>query len=141
MGDARGAALAKLGLDFLELSRATGAFGWNRDDQELTLVDPSQLAKPIPKDVWNRAFVITLGLHRDLPSHVPLPIPGADPEGFVWLTWKSPDERRGLALELRDGLFKWTHSAPHLEKKTIQSDSLNDVTEALRTVFEGYVIN
>lgn len=122
-------ALAK---DVESLALATGGVGWDRDTED-TVANPSDLGGlPIPRDQWGRALLIAGELTRANPSLDP-PVPGADPEGFVWLTWTQGD-KRGLALELRRGQFKWTQRDEN-GKKTITSDSLDDVAESMRTVF------
>jgi hypothetical protein len=114
--------------DMRTLASATASIGWDRDPSEL-IADPTDLgAKPIPKDAWQRAFVVALAMSKI--ANI-APVPGADPEGFVWLTWTRGS--RGLALELRPGKYKWTQR-DGAGKRTVESDSLDDVGQALRSV-------
>lgn len=124
--------LEQLHNDIRELASATGALGWDRDPEEL-LSNPSDLgAKPIPINEWMRALLVAAQLTESSPQ-VALPVPGADPEGFVWLTWMH-GHNRGIALELRKGKYRWTQRSGET-KRTIESDSLNDVAESMRAVF------
>src|ERR1019366_276596 len=119
--------------DIRELASVTGALGWDKDAEAL-VADPSDLgAKPIPMNEWLKAFFVAKSI-MDLKEALDAPVPGADPEGFGWLTWTQTG-CRGLALELRKGgVYKWTQRDGS-SKRTIQSDSLNDVAESARTVF------
>jgi hypothetical protein len=120
-----------LSADVQKLASATGAIGWDREPEEL-IADPTDLgAKPIPKSEWMQALVIATELAQMNPL-LDAPVPGADPDGFVWLTWAQGN--RGLALEVRKGAYKWTQR-DSAGKKTITSDSLQDVAESMRTVF------
>jgi hypothetical protein len=122
----------QLKADIGEMSLATASLGWDQSAEAL-VADPTNLgAKPIPKAEWMRAFVIAVGLSRVAPYLDP-PVPGADPEGFVWLTW-TQDDCRGLALELHRGFYKWTQRDGE-QKRTHQSESLDDVGEAIQSVF------
>ena len=124
--------LDQLHNDMRELASATGARGWDKDPDEI-LLNPSDLgAKPIPLNEWMRALLIAGQLSEASPQ-AGMPVPGADPEGFVWLTWTQGD-CRGIALELRKGKYRWTQRSGEA-KQTIESDSLNDVAESMRTVF------
>ncbi len=124
--------IAALVKDVDQLASVTGALGWDRSGEEL-IVNPSDLgAKPIPRDQWARAVVVAGMIAEKLPYLDP-PVPGADPEGFVWLTWTQGD-KRGLALEIRRNQYKWTQRSSE-SKRTIVSDSLDDVLASARTVF------
>jgi hypothetical protein len=118
--------------DIRELASVTGALGWDKGAEDL-VSDPTDLgAKPIPMNEWLKAFFVAKEICEQNPG-LDVPAPGADPEGFVWLTWTQGGSR-GLALELRKGKYKWTQRDGD-GKRTIESDSLNDVAESARTVF------
>ncbi len=89
-------------------------------------------AKVIPITEYVKALTVAIILAKENPR-LDMPIPGADPEGFLWLTYLDGPSR-GLALELRPGKYRWTQSNLG-DKRTFESDSLDDVAEAMRAVF------
>ncbi len=105
------------------LSTVTRQHAWADDDQN---------CKIIPTSDYIRALTVAIILARENPR-LDMPIPGADPEGFIWLTYIDGPSR-GMALELHPGLYKWTQSNLG-DKRTFQSTSLDDVAEAMRAVF------
>ena len=110
------------------LRQVTSQHAWCEDDQN---------CKVIPISHYIKALGVAIVLAKENPR-LPMPVPGADPKGFVWLTWTDGDSR-GLALELHDRKYRWTQSAMG-DKRTFESDSLNDVAEAIRAVFPQSMI-
>lgn len=105
------------------LRGVTSQYGWCEDDPKCKIIDT---------DRYVHALTVAIILAKCNPR-LDLPVPGADPEGFLWLTYTDgPD--RGLALELCPGKYRWTQSNMG-DKRTFESTSLNDVAEAMRTVF------
>lgn len=142
MPGTQGENLARLAHDFAELQKATKAHGWAKDDEDTVLTDPASISKPIPPETWMRTFLLVMGLTKSLPGNVPLPIPGANPGGWITLTWVSPDERRMVDLEmLPDGTYRWTHKAPGGEPRKLTSGIIDDVAESIRDVFRGHLIS
>jgi hypothetical protein len=122
-----------LAADMVNLSRATGSFGWDRGPDEL-FSDPKNLgAKPIPKNEWLRAMETAVSLCRANPK-AGKPTPGADPEGFIWLTWERGSNRFSLAV--KKGVYAWERrdsfgAASH------SSQRIEDVSEALRASMQA----
>lgn len=92
-------------------------------------------ARPIGQRQWNDAWKCAALIDRAV-SHLPKPIPGADPEGFVWLTYETGGRR--LALELHASLleapFRWTTIRDGMPM-TFSSHNAKDVIESIRAVF------
>lgn len=125
--------IQQFAMDIAKLTRVTSAVGWDKDDSQI-IFDPTDVGgRPIYRDKWVRALAVGIGLAKAFPW-LDAPVPGADPKGFCWLSWYQGDNR-GLALEVHDGLYRWTQRDPIGGKKTIESDSLDDVAEAMRSVF------
>lgn len=119
-----------LAADIANLASVTGGFGWDRGPDSL-FADPKDLgAKPIPKNDWLRAMDVAVMLGR-ANAYLPRPTPGADPEGFVWLTWSLAG--RKFALELRKDAFVWSREDELGNVRRHTSSRLEDVGEALRT--------
>lgn len=117
-----------LATDILALSRATGGFGWDRDPNEF-VADPTDLgAKPIAKNEWLKALEVGIALTKSSPG-LNRPVPGADPDGFVWLTWERGDNRFALALK-KAGMEFERRDAFGVCKASLPS--LRDAAEALR---------
>lgn len=146
--------MADLRTDAMHMARLTHYAGWvsnvEDDVEDASASDIASTAKdvdvggfklPSPDnikgkqiriDAWMKAVLIAHKLCEAHP-HIDRPALGADPEGFVCLTWI--DGPHGLALQLRgDRDFQWTQRDGN-GKKTIRSDSLHDVAEAMRAVF------
>jgi hypothetical protein len=94
--------------------------------------------KPLGLQQWKDAFALALHLDEAVPGIV-APVPGADPEGFIWLTWRTKDDR-ALALELRADLtksaYRWTMTVDG-EKRTYETTNANmrPLWECFRTTF------
>lgn len=122
------------------LAAATRVTGWatNVDQAEGTAIDPTITrpediaGKQINVDTWQRAFAVARSLAK-LQPRLERPTMGAHPDGFPTATWVDGD-RRVLDLQLRPEGFRWCQQDEH-GKRTIASDSLNDVAESMRTVF------
>ncbi len=114
---------ARLAQEMGSLCQVTSQHAWAEGDQN---------CKVVPVSEYVKALTIAIILSKENPR-LEMPIPGADPDGFVWLTYID-GETRGLALELRPGKYRWTQSNMG-DKRTFESNSLNDVAEAMRTVF------
>lgn len=114
----------------MPLARELGALA--TVTREHAWADGDQNCKVIGMSEYIKALTVAIILAKENP-HLDLPIPGADPEGFVWLTYMD-GATRGLALELRKDKYRWTQNSMG-DKRTFESESLNDVAEAVRTVF------
>lgn len=123
--------LRALAIEMGKLAEVTGCVGWDKDPDEI-ISNPTDLgAKPIPRNVWLRAFLVANPLAKLLPS-LDAPIPGADPDGFVWLTWERGSLR--FALEVRANKYVWTRTN-EMGPARFESARLEDVAEALRALF------
>ncbi len=111
-----------LARELAQLSNVTRNHLW-ADGQECTVIGLSE---------YVRALTVAIILAKENPR-LDMPIPGADPSGYLWLTYLDGDNR-GIALELLPGKYKWTQSNLG-DKRTFESESLNDVAEAFRAVF------
>lgn len=105
------------------LSTVTSQYAWADDDQK---------CKIIPVSEYVKALTVAIVIAKEQP-HLSPPVPGADPEGFLWLTYQQGDTR-GLALEIRKDCYRWTQSA-YGDKRRFESTRLEDVVEAMRSVF------
>lgn len=130
--------MADLLNDVRSLARATHFVGWASgvgDHAEAigSLADPGKISgKQIRMDQWMRGFMAAMALSKESP-YLDRPIPAAYPDGFVGFTWTQGD-RRGLRLEIRDDGYVWTQNDEN-GKRTVKTDSLQDVAEAMRAVF------
>jgi hypothetical protein len=126
--------MLSLGRDIDELASATGGYAWDRDDTETHHIDPKDLgAKPIPRAEWNRALVVAILVAQQFP-HLDRPTPGADPAGFVWLTWRRGSDRFALQCHATGPRYAW-EQATSSSRRTFTSQRLEDVFEGLRAVF------
>lgn len=106
------------------LSEVAGQYGWCDDDRQ---------AKAIGKREFIRALAVAILLAKEAPK-ANWPVPGIHPAGTVWLSYVDEASQKGISLELRPTGYRWTQN--HMgSKRTFESDSLNDVCEAMRTVF------
>lgn len=94
--------------------------------------DEDTTAKSIPLKEFVRALGVAILLSKEHPK-LDWPVPGIHPSGTIWLSYVQ-GESKGLSLELRDDGYRWTQNSMG-DKRTFHSDSLNDVCEAMRTVF------
>ena len=93
-------------------------------------------AKAIGVQQWIEIYTLAQILDRQV-AGLPKPIPGADPDGFMWLTWRT-DERE-FALEVRPGLlvrntYAWTATQMGIPRRH-QAAQLRSVVEGIRAVF------
>lgn len=105
------------------LAKVTSQHAWCEDDQS---------CKVVPISEYVKALSVAIILAKVNPR-LDMPVPGADPAGYVWLTYVE-SESQGLALELLPGKYRWTQTNMGM-KQTFESQSLDDVAEAMRTVF------
>ncbi len=105
------------------LATLTRQHAWCEDRQD---------SKVIPITSYVKALTVAIILAKENPR-LDMPIPGADPAGFLWLTYLD-GESRGMALELHEDKYRWTQSNLG-DKRTFESSSLDDVAEAMRAVF------
>ncbi len=115
--------ISPLARELASLSQVTMQHAWADDDQNCKTIGISEYVK---------ALTVAIILAKEHPR-LGLPIPGADPEGFLWLTYLD-GPTRGLALELRPAKYRWTQNALG-DKRTFESAHLTDVAEAMRAVF------
>lgn len=106
--------------------------GWEDDDCRKTV--PS--AKPIGMAQWGAAMLVA-GLVTESVQGAQFPVPGVDPEGFIWLTWRMSDSCE-MALELKSGLnirqtYSWTLMRDGMPRR-FDSCDLAEVIRALRSV-------
>ena len=118
--------------------------GWATDGERDPGADAigDELTRPedikgrqINPDQWTRTFMIGYQLMQLVPR-LDTPTVVFYPEGHTGLQW-SEGEGRALDLMIRDGdvfPYKWMQRTESGER-VIQSDSLNDVAESLRTTF------
>ena len=131
------------------LVHATSALGWDRgdqpDDEDFAKLDPNDMgAKPIKFDDWLKAFLITSAIAKALPQ-LDRPTPGADANGFIWMTYRQlPD--RIFALEIhKDGdsseaKYIWTQRIGTNDPHKFSSDSIDDIVHAMQSVFRRIAI-
>lgn len=123
--------MCSLAADIANLAKVTGGFGWDRGEDAL-FANPSDLgAKPIPKNEWLEAMRVAIDLTRAAP-HAGKPTPGADPEGFVWLTWEKSGTR--FALGITKGGYKWERR-DGLGIRSEVSPTIADAAAAMRAAF------
>jgi hypothetical protein len=87
---------------------------------------------------WIDVFSLALVLDRALPG-LPKPEAGADPGGFMWLTWRTKSAE--FALQIHPGLlvrfmYQWTVTRFGVPNDH-RSATLTGVAESLKTTF-GY---
>lgn len=92
-------------------------------------------AKPIGMRNWNEALVSAVFVDENVHG-LPVPTPGADPGGFVWLTWATESRRFALSLttSLVDKKYRWTRTVYGIES-SYEADSWRDVIESMRSTF------
>ena len=116
--------------EFVALAVGTNAGDWSADGENGTM-DPAKMARAIPPARWGKAFKLAEDVSDTLP-HLPPPVPGADPDGGVWLTWEKSKFR--LALKLLRGKFAWTMRTDGGESSH-ESESPYDLVQALDATF------
>jgi hypothetical protein len=116
--------LVSLGLQISRLYVLTSQPRWD-----------GERALPLGKAQWKGAFERAQEIDRIVPG-LPRPVVGADPAGFVWLTYRAGS--RELALELRQSLveepFVWTTRRDGMAVTHAASD-LRELAESLRATF------
>lgn len=108
------------------LAEIASQYGWCEEDRH---------SKPIGRSEFVRALGIAILLAKEHPR-LDWPVPGIHPGGYVCLAYIKEDQTAGLALDLiaGGGGYRWVQNYLG-DKRAFQSDSLNDVCEAMRTVF------
>lgn len=114
---------SKLALEMGALARVTWQNDWAEGEETSVAVATGQ---------WIKALTVAVCIMKAVPW-VDMPVPGADPRGWVWLTF-SNGAREGLALEIRPDSYRWVQNALG-DKKYYQSESLNAVVEGMRATF------
>lgn len=114
------------------LADVTSAPKWDRDFEK----EPK--AKAIGLQQWKEAFALALQIDELVPG-LPPPVPGADPLGFLWLTYRTKDERE-FALELHADLtksaYRWTAMVGGTRQRhETSSTNLRPMIESLRATF------
>ncbi len=108
--------------------------GWEDNDAKKTVPG----AAPIAMAQWGSAILVA-AIVTDAVHAAPWPIPGVDPKGFIWLTWRFQNGAE-LALELHANLlsqtYSWTNMRDGMPSKHVSSN-LHDVIDALRSVMVG----
>jgi hypothetical protein len=131
--------------DIKVLSSVTKAIGWDKTGEDIVANPQDTGAKPIAPGEWQEAMKVALKLGVAV-AGLPRPTPGADPEGFVWLTYEMGEHRR-VAVQLRADRLVWTMKdalgdRTH-EKRFVSSiietrnAAIRDLAEALRVVFRA----
>jgi hypothetical protein len=97
---------------------------------------------PSAKAIGQAQWVGAMGFAREIDALVPglpAPVPGADPDGFIWLTWHAHDGRE-FALELHASLveapYRWTVTRDGMKRKG-DTGPLPDREDAMRAVVEN----
>lgn len=120
--------------DVAPLASYASTPGWEDNDAKKTVAG----AKPIGIAQWGSA-ILTAAMVTDAVRGAAWPVPGVDPGGFIWLTWRF-DNGAELALELHANLlaqtYKWTSLRDGMPA-VHTSNSARDVIEALRSVMVG----
>jgi hypothetical protein len=108
--------------------------GW--EDADANKTTPG--AKPIGLAQWGAA-IAAAGLMVEAESRAGWPIPGIDPAGFIWLTWRIADNAE-LALELHADIlaqtYKWTAMRDGI-RVPYKSYDPREVIASLRSVLVG----
>lgn len=112
------------------MSKITRCSDWDSTG-DVGQSDVSKMAKPIPPVRWGKAFQLARDMDDTLPN-LPQPVFGADPLGFVWLTWERGERR--FALGLKSNAFAWEQHTPEV-RRLGESQTLGDVVDALRATF------
>lgn len=116
------------------LANYASTSGW--EDSSGKKTEPG--AKPIGMAQWGAA-IVTAGMIAEQVPQAGMPTPGADPLGFVWLTWEFKNGAR-LELELHADLlaqrYEWTNVRDGMPARH-SSNELREVVEALRSVMVG----
>jgi len=122
--------------DMTTLAMVTGSPGWEQGDNPLVLLRASKgTARAIGAQQWTEALMVAVILDREV-SALPVPVPEADPAGFIWLRWTAG--ARSLALRIRSSLTEATYAWDRTDfgtRSTWQANSLRDLAEALRGLF------
>jgi hypothetical protein len=131
--------LSMLHAEMGKLADKTSRPGWDRDVDVLDSATPGQVgALPIGVRLWSEALMLAIAVSMETPG-LPVPVPGADPKGFIWLTWSQ--DTTDLALQLQQGLlarysYVWDTTLWGVRSRH-ESVRLKDVMEALQAAF-GY---
>ena len=92
-------------------------------------------ALPIGAAAWNEAIALAAIVDRTVRG-LPPPELGADPLGFVWLTWEAGTHRYALAIRrsLIGARFSWT-IRNELGEVTYDGSTVRALCESLRATF------
>lgn len=94
-------------------------------------------AKSIGIAQWRSAIAVA-GLVSKECEDAGWPVPGADPDGFIWLTWSNTLQTRQVQLAIHDGAHRMPYvwsQLRHGTKTEHESRSVRDLLESLRTTF------
>ncbi len=100
--------------------------------------EPTPRARPIGQVAWRELFGLAEFLDGAV-SDLPAPTPGADPDGFVWLTYRTTDGRE-LALEQHPDLtkseYRWTQVVDGMPRRfECRNTNMRPLIESLRATF------
>lgn len=101
--------------------------GWPREDGAHEVQD----AEPISKEAWLECLATALIIAKEIPG-LPLPVPGADPLGFCWLTYERGARR--VAVEMRAPRFVWTITKDGFDS-VHEHTTAKELGEALKQTF------
>lgn len=121
----------QLACDFHALALKTRCGDWDKDGDEGEM-DVAKMAKPIPPARWGKAFSLARDID-DSVSGLPRPEPGADPAGFVWLTWER--EKNRFSLGLKSSGFTWEQHTSEAHRIG-EATTLGDAFDVLKATFK-----
>jgi hypothetical protein len=92
-------------------------------------------AKAIGQAQWDGVWKLAIEIDNHVRS-LPVPTPGADPLGFIWLTYAAGERKFELELhaDLTRKPYRWTITKDGM-KSSHQSDKKHELLEALRATF------
>ena len=95
-------------------------------------------AKAIGRTQWREAIAIAGIVAIEMP-HIQYPTPGADPDGYPWLTWAMGDDEfrlavRPSALHAGGRFYEWDVFFDGCRRGS-KSAKLNEVLEAMSATF------
>lgn len=112
--------------------------GWQGDDG----VPSVPGAKPIGVAQWKGSVAVAAVVAQEV-DWIEWPLLGADPDGFIWLTWENARKDRRVALQLRASLvekrFRWTITRDGFELQH-EADSFAPLIEAIKATFSKIIL-
>lgn len=96
-------------------------------------------AKAIGIAQWRSAIAVAGIVVRECPE-AGWPVPGADPDGFIWLTWSSALRTSQVQLEIHHGAHREPYAWSQLRfgnKTEHASKAIRDLIESVRATFGG----